>query len=55
MQGRMQNSVDLPDKSTLSTLMSTTVDILCFYFHPYNQLFKVKYAFNLETFLYVGT
>ena len=38
--------------------MSTTVDILCFYYHlynMYNQLFKVKYAFNLETLIYVGT
>ena len=35
--------------------MSTTVDILCFYHHLYNQLFKVKYAFNLETLIYVGT
>ena len=35
--------------------MSTTVDILCFYYHLYNQLFKVKYDFNLETLIYVGT
>ena len=33
--------------------MSTTVDILCFYYHLYNQLFQVKYAFNLETLIYV--
>ena len=34
---------------TLSTLMSTTVDILSFYKHMYNQFLKVKYASNLET------
>ena len=34
--------------------MSTTVDILCFYCHPYNQLVKVKYAFNLETLINVN-
>ena len=36
---------------TLSTLMSTTVDILCFYW----QLLKIKDAFNLETLIDVGT
>ena len=35
--------------------MSTTVDILSFYKHLYNQLLKVKYAFNLVTLRYVGT
>ena len=30
--------------------MSTTVDILCFYNHLYDQLLKVKYASNLEHF-----
>ena len=38
--------------------MSTTVDILCFYWHMYNpdnQLLKVKRAFNFETQMYVGT
>ena len=35
--------------------MLTTVDILCFYRHLYNQLFKVKYALNLETLIYVKT
>ena len=29
--------------------MSTTVDILRFYWHLYNQLLKVKCAFNFET------
>ena len=33
--------------------MSTTVDILCFYEHLYNQLLKIKYASNLETLIYV--
>ena len=33
------------------TLMSTTVDNLCFYLHLYNQLLKAKYAFNLETLM----
>ena len=34
--------------------MSTTVDILCFYKHMYmyNQLLKVKHAFDLETLIY---
>ena len=41
--------------STLSTLMSTTVDILSFYWHLYNLLVKVKCAFNFETLLYVAT
>ena len=36
---------------TLRTRMSTTVDIL----YLYNQLLKIKYAFNLETLIYVGT
>ena len=35
--------------------MSTTVAILRFYWHLYNQLFKVKCAFNFETLIYVGT
>ena len=35
--------------------MSTTVDILSFYKHVYTQLSKVKYAFNRETLIYVGT
>ena len=34
--------------------MTTTVDILCFYKHLYNQLLKVKYAFNLEKLIYIG-
>ena len=37
---------------TLRTLMSTTVDILHFYWHLYNQLLKVKCAFNFETLIY---
>ena len=40
---------------TLRTLMSTTVDILGFYWHLYNQLLKVKCAFNFETLIYIGT
>ena len=43
---------------TLRTLMSTTVDILCFistFITPDNQLLKIKYAFNLETLIYIGT
>ena len=40
---------------TLRALMSTTVDILRFYWHLYDQLLKVKYAFNFETLIYVGT
>ena len=39
---------------TIRRLLSTTVDIMCFYYHLYNQLLKVKYAFNLETLIYVG-
>ena len=35
--------------------MSTTVEILSFYKHLYNQFYKAKYAFNLETLIYVGT
>ena len=35
--------------------MSATVDILCFYWNLYNQLLKVKYAFNFETMIYAGT
>ena len=35
--------------------MSTTIDILSFYKHLYNQFLKVKYASNLETLIYVGT
>ena len=35
--------------------MSTTVDILCFYYHLYTQLFKIKYASNPETLIYAGT
>ena len=35
--------------------MSTTVDILRFYWHLSNQLLKIKYAFNLETLIYIGT
>ena len=37
---------------TLRLLMSTTVDILRFYWELYNQL--LKYAINLETLIYVG-
>ena len=36
--------------------MSTTVDILCFIsscMTPDNQLLNVKYAFNLETLIYI--
>ena len=39
----------------LRTLMSTTVDILRFYWHLYNQLLKIKSAFNFETPIYIGT
>ena len=38
--------------------MPTTVDILCFIntrLTPDNQLFTVKYTFNLETLTYIGT
>ena len=35
--------------------MSNTVDILSFYKHLYNQFWRVKYASNLETLIYVGT
>ena len=35
--------------------MSTTVAILCFYWHLYNQLFKVKDVLYLATSIYVGT
>ena len=35
--------------------MSTTVAILCFYQHLYNQLLKIKYAFNHETLMDGGT
>ena len=35
--------------------MSSTVAILSFYKHIYNQLFKVKYAFNLETLISART
>ena len=35
--------------------MSTTVDILRFYLHLYNQLQKIKSAFNFETLMYIGT
>ena len=41
---------------TLRALISTAVDILCFYYPlcntPDNQLLKVKYAFNLEKLIY---
>ena len=50
--------LDSPAKKqtlTLSTLMSTTVNILCLHYHLYDQLLKIKYAFNLETQIYVGT
>ena len=40
--------------STLRTLMLTTVNILRFYWHLYNQLLKVKSAFNFEPLVYVG-
>ena len=36
--------------------MSTAVDILCFIstcIAPDNELFKIKYAFNLETLIYI--
>ena len=33
---------------TLRALMSTTVDILRFYWHLHNELLKVKCAFNFE-------
>ena len=39
---------------TLRTLMSSTVGILCFHWHLYNQLLKVKCAFNLQTLIYAG-
>ena len=35
--------------------MSSTVDILRFYWHLYDQLLKVKSAFNFETLIYIGT
>ena len=35
--------------------MSTKVYILCFNKHLYNQLLKVKYAFNLKTLINAGT
>ena len=35
--------------------MSTTVDILSFFKHLCNHLLQVKYAFDLETLIYVGT
>ena len=34
---------------TIRKLMSTTVDILCFCKHLYNQLLKIKDSFNFET------
>ena len=40
---------------TLSTLVSTTFDILCSHYHLYNQLLKIKYACNLKTLIYVET
>ena len=40
---------------TLRTLMSSTVDIPYFYLHLYSQLLKVKYGFNFETLIYLGT
>ena len=36
---------------TLRILMWTTVDILCFCWHLYAQLLKIKYAFNYETLI----
>ena len=42
----------------LSTLMSATVDILCFistYITPDNQLLEIKYAFNLKPLIYFET
>ena len=40
--------------------MLTTLDIMCCYQYaagrnPDNQLLKVKYAFNLETLISIGT
>ena len=38
--------------------MLTTVEMLCLYKNLYkldNQLLKVKYAFNFETYINVGT
>ena len=38
--------------------MSTAVDILCFISTcviPDNELFTVKYAFNIETLIYIRT
>ena len=35
--------------------MSTTIDILRFHKHLYNQFLRVKYAFNLKTLIYVET
>ena len=54
---RAPDSFDPPKTCilTLRTLMSTTVHILRFYWHMYNQLLKIKYASNLETLIYVGT
>ena len=35
--------------------MSTTVDILCFYKHLYNQLLKVNNGFYPKSLIYVET
>ena len=37
----------------LRTLMSTTADFLRFHWHLYNQLLKVKCAYNFQTLIYV--
>ena len=40
---------------TPRSLMSTTVVSQCFYLHLFNQLWKLKYAFNIETLIFVVT
>ena len=38
--------------------MATTVDSLCFFstcITPDNQLLKIKYVFDIETLIYIGT
>ena len=43
---------------TLRALMSTAVDINGFIstsITPDNKMFTVKYAFNIETLIYIGT
>ena len=44
------NGNQLVNILTLRTLMSTPVDILGFYWHLYNQLLKLKCAFNFDIY-----